>query len=285
MQTHLCKLQAWCRGGAAVPPDFEELEAERARLYPSPAQEPPWRADRAAEHNGLLVLGIPLGSPEHIRARARERNAEKQRFVDALVGLPDVQAAWLLLSFCAAPRANYLLRALPRALSAEFAETRDDTIWNGPRVILGQPRAEEECLRIARILAGMPARFGRLGLGDAGRIRNAAYWVSWADVLHVIRGRLPDDAQWILESSEDARDTPTCLQAAREAAVVLDSEGFVAKRLLAAYFRRWLGLLAVAVRIRWPRRSWTTGSDGSTAWTSSRRAWRTCSSTGAGRPR
>ena len=43
--------------------------------------------------------------------------------------VPDLQAAWLLLLYCAVPRANHLLRAVPPDMVAEYARAHDDGIW------------------------------------------------------------------------------------------------------------------------------------------------------------
>ena len=47
-----------------------------------------------------------------------------------VASLPDLQAAWLLLNHCAAPRANYYLRALPPGVTAEFARCHDLALWS-----------------------------------------------------------------------------------------------------------------------------------------------------------
>ena len=50
---------------------------------------------------------VPIGHPDFVNAQAANR----------LVQLPDVQCAWLLLAFCAAPRAQHLERPEPAAAS------------------------------------------------------------------------------------------------------------------------------------------------------------------------
>ena len=55
---------------------------------------------------------------------ARER-LQEQGLLAELPQLPDLQCAWLLLLFCAAPRAQHLLRTVPPSQSAAHAETHD----------------------------------------------------------------------------------------------------------------------------------------------------------------
>ena len=65
-----------------------------------------WVGDPALDpsERGLVVLGALL---------------------DQLPALEDAQVAWLLLSFCAAPRAQYALRTVPPPLIEEFAADHD----------------------------------------------------------------------------------------------------------------------------------------------------------------
>ena len=43
--------------------------------------------------------------------------------------LPDLQSTWLLLAFCAAPRAQHLLRNIPPADILPYARAHDDAVW------------------------------------------------------------------------------------------------------------------------------------------------------------
>ena len=51
--------------------------------------------------------------------------------------MPDVQTAWLLLLYCAVPRANHLIRAVPPALVANYASAHDDGMWQTFLDIIG----------------------------------------------------------------------------------------------------------------------------------------------------
>ena len=43
--------------------------------------------------------------------------------------VPDVQAAWLLLVFCASTRANFFLRTVAPEFTLEFAERHDEQVY------------------------------------------------------------------------------------------------------------------------------------------------------------
>ncbi|CAE7292329.1 unnamed protein product, partial [Symbiodinium pilosum] len=65
------------------------------------------------------VRGIVVG--DFLRAQHRT-------LLELLPTLPDLQVAWLLLLYCACPRAQYVLRILPPALTAAFAAEHDHRI-------------------------------------------------------------------------------------------------------------------------------------------------------------
>ena len=55
--------------------------------------------------------------------------------------LPDLQCAWLLLSFCAAPRASHVLRTVPPDLNAPYATAHDAAVWGTLQACLGTSHA------------------------------------------------------------------------------------------------------------------------------------------------
>ncbi|OLQ09329.1 hypothetical protein AK812_SmicGene7018 [Symbiodinium microadriaticum] len=74
-----------------------------------------------------------------------------------LVQLPDVQCAWLLLAFCAAPRAQHLLRNVPPADILPYARGHDDAVWAAVEGLLGdQGPGEGEDWAAARQVAFLP---------------------------------------------------------------------------------------------------------------------------------
>ena len=104
--------------------------------------------------------------------------------------LGDLQAAWLLLLYCASPRCNYLLRLLPPATTSEFARSHDAAIARClGRLLFGEAHAGLPDLAIRR--AQLSLQQGGLGLRSAERLAPAAFWASWADALPVLQARTP----------------------------------------------------------------------------------------------
>lgn len=95
------------RAGGAAPPGVAALGPEV------------WRGDRPPPERGFLALGTPVGDPAFVHAATTARLDAEHGLLAELLQLPDLQSAWLLLTYCAAPRAQHLLRTLPPSMSTE----------------------------------------------------------------------------------------------------------------------------------------------------------------------
>ena len=104
-----------------------------------------------------------------------------------------VQAAWLLLLFCAAAKANFLLRTVKPELTLDYAAHHDNRCWQCLCRILCAPDKPN-----AKMIALVPLSEGGLGLHSAVLTRSAAHWASWADCMHMIRNRHPSICRSIL---------------------------------------------------------------------------------------
>ena len=125
----------------------------------------------------------------------------------------------LLLSFCAAPRANHALRTVPPDLLAPYTAAHDAAVWGTLQVCLGATAEDEACP--ARDIALFPASLGgRTVAGHAHRPSGAG----WADALTVLRERCPAFSDWAVRCLTDARG-PACLRTASEARRLLVAEG------------------------------------------------------------
>ena len=123
-----------------------------------------------------------------------------------------MQLAWLLLTFCAATRANYWLRTVPPELTAEYARAHDK------RVI----QCLSDVLQIRDGFPGqtlqtafLPLTLGGLGVGGSARVRDAAFWGSWADCLEMVKARHPQVAQDMISGFQ--RQSSGCLSSVRGA--------------------------------------------------------------------
>ena len=108
------------------------------------------------------------------------------------------QPDWLLLHYCAATRANYLLRVLPPHLTEEYASSHDDAVASclSSLLDLGEAPLPQPSLRAAQLAW----RHGGLCLRSARADRHTAHWASWCDTLPVIHARAPAVAGWLLSA-------------------------------------------------------------------------------------
>ena len=173
---------------------------------------------------GLLVLGAPLGSEAFVQRELSRRREMQDRLLGKLPTVSDLQCAWLLLLFCAAPRANYLLRMLPPGATEAFARQHDEAVRNCLATLLSQGPQPllPECCRALHL----PLRYGGLGLRSAVATAPAAYWASWADCLPAIRTRAPAVADRLVGALQASADAAAPILAARHAAACLRVQGF-----------------------------------------------------------
>ena len=214
---HLGKLEAWSAAGGPPLPGIAELSATA------------WKGNLPEHLNGIMVLGAPLGHPAFMQAFADERASEEECLLEALPDLPDLQAAWALLLHCASPRANHLLRLLPRSSSKAFAESHDEAMRSCLSKLLLQARPLGANSRAWQI-AGLPHRLGGLGLRKASRTAPAAYWAAWPDALPEVSKRFRALATRLSASlAEGSESNAPCLQEASAAGQLLTDEGWTGR--------------------------------------------------------
>ncbi|CAE7398470.1 unnamed protein product, partial [Symbiodinium microadriaticum] len=135
-----------------------------------------WCGDLPPARRGFVALGVPIGHPVFVGAHAAGRLEAEADLLHKLQRLPDLQSAWLLLAYCAAPRAQHLLRNVPPADLLPYARAHDAAIWNVVEGLLGgQGPDEGDAWLAARAVAFLPPSFGGLGLLSAERVSSAAY--------------------------------------------------------------------------------------------------------------
>ena len=179
-----------------------------------------------AEQQGLTVLGAPLGSDAFGRHQLHAKRKSQDRLLQSIPRIHDLQAAWLLLLlllFCAAPRANYLLRALPPHLTGGYVSMHAAAIARCVAALLddGEGPLPQHSLRAAQLAL----RFGGLGLRSAQAERYAAHWASWCDTLTVVRARAPAVADRLLRALQGHIPLP-CAAAAAHAREHLVAQGY-----------------------------------------------------------
>ena len=79
-----------------------------------------WRGDATLplEQQGIRVLGTPVGHPNFIHHFLRKKSDAHSRLFERIPSVGDLQAAWLLLLYCAAAKPNFLLRTVSPAFTS-----------------------------------------------------------------------------------------------------------------------------------------------------------------------
>lgn len=181
------KLAAWGIGRNDSPPGLVELG------------ENVWKGNLAETDQGIKVLGTPVGTEAYIAEFGRAVVRDEAQLLELIPKLASLQAAWLLLYFCAVPRVNHLLRTLRPASVTEAARQHDAGVMQIFRGLFDIPsetgwdqglHSTSYAACIAQ--AVLPQRLGGCGLRNSLRTSHAACWASWADSLSTILERFPD---------------------------------------------------------------------------------------------
>ena len=194
-------------------------------LQPADSNDRVWVGDWTLPPSaqGLQVLGTPIGSAQYVQHALTEVRTKQDLLLHRIPWVENLQAAWLLLLFCAAPRSNYLLRVLPPADTSDFAAAHDAAVAHCVSTLVAAGAALTD-LQLRR--AQLPLRLGGCGLRSAHRSRLAAYWASWADTLPILHSRLPLVADRLLQLlNGEARPQPPSILAASQAAQLLRNSG------------------------------------------------------------
>ena len=126
-----------------------------------------WRGDRGLpkSEQGMKVLGVPVGHKEFIKAQLRMKTAEQLRLLERIPAVENVQAGWLLLSFCAATRSN--CRTV-----FELTTKHDRNVWRCLAEILRVRDVEHGAIASSSLpltLGGCWSRWSEGGVSDCPR--------------------------------------------------------------------------------------------------------------------
>ena len=209
------------------------LNQGKTRVWNAAGTEPPniaslgpdvWvgNPNLPATHQGLTVLGAPVGSPMFVQHQLQHAHHTHQQLLQRIPTLDDLQASWLLLLFCASPRSTYLLRMCAPDSTKDFAEAHDTAIGACLQSLLQTTDIPATSLAIAHL----PLTEGGLGLMSATILAASAYWSSWADTLPVLQAHLPELTHQILEQLNTHSQAPPALQAAADAARTVAATGW-----------------------------------------------------------
>ena len=141
--------------------------------------------------------------------------------------LPDLQCAWALLLHCAVPRSNHYIRSLPPSQVHAYAAGHDRALQKVLRQMVGvsEDIADEEKERIAN-LSTLPMGLGGMGIRSATRLREAAYWASWADAIPMLKQRCPEAARELVSSLASSQlNSNDCLREVQNSRANLQQAG------------------------------------------------------------
>ena len=192
IQVHHGKTKMWNRSGT-TPTGVEELTASARVVDPDAVV---WRGDQGlpTHAQGFKVLGVPIGHPDFVVDFLARKTNEHELLFERIPAMEDLQSAWLVLLFCAAPRANFWLRSVRPELVHQFAASHDANTWGCLARLIGVQGPSAHSQVVASLLFSL----GGLGLTSATRGCRAAHWASWTDSLAVIQRRHPEVARTIV---------------------------------------------------------------------------------------
>ena len=218
ISVHHGKTQVWNRGGVE-PSGIVELTRAAQSVNPTAVV---WKSFPRLPLNerGLRVLGCPIGSLEFVAARLNAKSEEQRSLFQRIPLVADLQAAWVLLFYCGATRANFWLRNVQPAQTFWYAQQHDDNVWDCFSRLTGFSHESLE----ARLTSSVPLGKGGLGLLSAVSIREAAHWASWADILPMVHRRHPEVARMMVSGL--ARGAASCFTAVRGCVQSLVDVGF-----------------------------------------------------------
>ena len=234
IEPNLGKTECWSSGGGEAPERIEELNPPNGPSV--------WRGNLQPELRGVEVLGAPLGTEEYVAVKASERLAEEAKLLDKIPSMRNLLSAWLMLMYCAAPRANHILRTTPPSLAYHYADAHDDAVRRCLAALLQVPEPLLANNDETRRVLELPTRLGGLGLRSSRRVSPCAYWASWSDSLHVLAERIPGFEAAFTRSMVQLAAQPAVANSQRalpslhEAALLLVQEGY-------AQVPTWHGLL------------------------------------------
>ena len=114
------------------------------------------RAQPPHVQTGRRDLGTPLGHADFVQEHLRAKNESHRILLDRIPSVPDLQAAWLILLFCASTRPNFLL---PPDATRDFAHRHDSLMRSCLSTLL-----KAEVPEAAWDIASLPLSLGGLGL-------------------------------------------------------------------------------------------------------------------------
>ena len=131
---HVGKTQIWIKSGR-FPPGCERI-FEAARVADPNAVV--WNGDQIlpTDRQGVVVLQELMVHVDFIARELQAKTEVHTVLFRRILAVQDLHRAWLLLMFCAATRADYVLRVVQPAWSERSAAAHDENVLNCTQELL-----------------------------------------------------------------------------------------------------------------------------------------------------
>ena len=129
-------------------------------------------------HEGIQVLGVPIGSEQYMTTHCRKILEDLDSKFTSIDNLGNVQIQHLLCRLCCIPTLTYLMRTVPPTTILPYAKLCDSFIKRFLEKVLSWPSLDDR----SWAQAVLPVRYGGLGLQLPSRSVLPAWVGSWSTV-------------------------------------------------------------------------------------------------------
>ena len=168
-----------------------------------------------------MVLGTPVGSDAYKLQQLQHTRDQHHFLLQRLPDLEGLQAAWLLLLFCANPHCHYNLRMPPPTSqqpspqnTMRHLQPASPTFWT-----------QHQCQPLHSQSPASLSTKGGLGLALATILAPSAYWASWADAILVLLQQSPEAFAQLLQQLQADHIRSHALEATQRAATAIQTYG------------------------------------------------------------
>ncbi len=123
--------------------------------------------------DGVMVLGIPVGSPDFVREKLETAGSDVRSVLERIDNLRSAHAGFLLMKYCVCASLTHLYRSLPPSVTAELASSFDRDIMECLGRLLGVDWSGAAG-RCAAEQVSLPASLGGLGIRRHADVSRAA---------------------------------------------------------------------------------------------------------------
>ena len=156
--------------------------------------------EKCVPRDGVVVLGVPVGTPDYEKQQALAKVRATKPFLERLKLLQHTQVKLLMLRHCAVGLVAHLARGMPSARVEDALKLHDGQVMTAAIHMLEFPDSA-----LLRQELAMPLAYGGLALLPSGEVAWAAQLGAVADVLQHTRAMAPaarDAFDWYVKSDE-----------------------------------------------------------------------------------